>query len=86
MEASMGISISTALSTSVINTANQSATAAVAPSTQNTAAGDTDTVKLTVAQQVYDLYIQGQTVPQIATGLNLTVELVNSYLGLSATT
>jgi DNA-binding CsgD family transcriptional regulator len=81
----MGISISPALSTAAISTANEPATTAVAPATENTAAGDTDTVKLTVAQQVYDLYIQGQTVTQIATGLNLTVELVNGYLGLSTT-
>ena len=43
----------------------------------------TDTIQLTEAQQVYQLYNQGQQVPQIAGSLNLTVAAVNSYLGLS---
>ncbi len=81
----MSISISTALSTAPISTANEPATTVAAPASNNAAAGATDTVRLTVAQQVYDLYIQGQTVPQIATSLNLTVEFVNNYLGLSTT-
>jgi DNA-binding NarL/FixJ family response regulator len=42
-----------------------------------------DTVQLTEAQQVYQLYNQGQQVPQIAGTLNLSVTAVNSYLGLS---
>jgi DNA-binding NarL/FixJ family response regulator len=42
-----------------------------------------DTVQLTVAQQVYQLYNQGQQVPQIAVSLNLSVAAVNSYLNLS---
>ncbi len=43
----------------------------------------TDTVQLTEAQQVYQLYNQGQQVPQIADSLNLTVAAVNSYLNVS---
>lgn len=78
----MTISISSALSTAPPDTANAPA-AATAPSGSN--AVEADTVKLTLAQQVYDLYIQGQSVPQIATSLNLTVELVNNYLGLATT-
>jgi DNA-binding NarL/FixJ family response regulator len=42
-----------------------------------------DTITLTAAQQVYQLYNQGQQVPQIAGTLNLSVAAVNSYLGLS---
>jgi DNA-binding NarL/FixJ family response regulator len=47
------------------------------------ASQDSDTVQLTEAQQVYQLYNQGQQVPQIAGTLNLSVTAVNSYLGLS---
>jgi DNA-binding NarL/FixJ family response regulator len=43
----------------------------------------TDTIQLTEAQLVYRLYNQGQQVPEIAGTLDLTVEAVNSYLGLS---
>lgn len=43
----------------------------------------TDTVQLTEAQQVYQLYNQGQQISQIADSLNLTVAAVNSYLNLS---
>lgn len=44
----------------------------------------TDTVRLTEAQQVYQLYNQGQQVRQIAGSLNLTVAAVNNYLNLSS--
>lgn len=81
----MGISISTALSTVPINTANSPSTAAAAQPANSAPPAVTDMVKLTMAEQAYNLYTQGQTVPQIATTLNLTVELVNSYLGLSTT-
>ena len=40
-------------------------------------------VKLTEAQQVYQLNNQGQTVPQIANALSLSVEEVNNYLGIN---
>lgn len=43
-----------------------------------------DTVQLTVAQQVAQLYQQGQQVSQIATSLSLTVDSVNSYLGITS--
>ena len=45
-----------------------------------------DTVTLTEAQRVYELYNLGQTVTQIATVLNLPVESVNNYLGISSAT
>jgi len=44
----------------------------------------TDTVQLTEAQQVYQLYNQGRQVPQIADSLGLPVAAVNSYLNLSS--
>ncbi len=82
----MGISISSALSSVPINTADSGATPKTVQPTNNAPSAAADTVKLTMAEQVYNLYTQGQTVPEIATGLNLTVELVNSYLGLTTTT
>jgi DNA-binding NarL/FixJ family response regulator len=42
------------------------------------------TVQLTEAQRVYQLYDQGQQVPQIASTLSLSVTAVNSYLNLSS--
>ena len=45
-----------------------------------------DTVTLTEAQHVYQLYDHGQTVTQIAVSLNLPVESVNNYLGISTST
>ncbi len=43
-----------------------------------------DTVELTAAQQATNLYNAGQTIPQIAFTLHLSVDLVNSYLGISS--
>jgi DNA-binding NarL/FixJ family response regulator len=43
-----------------------------------------DTVQLTEAQQVYQLYNQGQKISQIANSLNLAVETVNVYLGIKS--
>jgi predicted transcriptional regulator len=37
-------------------------------------------IKLTVAEQAYQLSLQNQTVPQIANQLSTTVAAVNSYL------
>jgi DNA-binding NarL/FixJ family response regulator len=42
-----------------------------------------DTVQLTEAQQVYQLYNQGMQVSQIASSLSLSVAAVNSYLNIS---
>jgi DNA-binding CsgD family transcriptional regulator len=51
--------------------------------TEQAATASTDTVQLSVAQQVYQLYNQGQQVSQIAQSLSLSVGEVNSYLSLS---
>jgi DNA-binding CsgD family transcriptional regulator len=40
-------------------------------------------IKLTEAEQAYQLSLQEQTVPQIANQLSITVAAVNSYLGIS---
>ena len=50
---------------------------------QPTASPRTDTVRLSEAQQVYQLYNQGQQIRQIAESLNLTVSAVNRYLNLT---
>jgi DNA-binding NarL/FixJ family response regulator len=58
-----------------------------APAARPQPAGNvaTDTVQLTEAQQVYQLYNQGQTVSQIASSLSLSDAAVNGYLNLSST-
>jgi DNA-binding NarL/FixJ family response regulator len=51
---------------------------------QQPATRGSDTVQLTEAQQVYQLYNQGYPVTQIASSLSLTVAAVNSYLNISS--
>ena len=82
----MSISIYNSLSTATIAAANSSATAAAAQKIRQTANDSVDTVKLTESQQVHQLYNQGQPVSLIASSLSLTVDTVNSYLGISGTT
>ena len=41
------------------------------------------TLQLSEAQQVYQLYNQGQGIPQIATALNLSVSVIDNYLGIT---
>jgi hypothetical protein len=83
----MGLSISNALSIASLAAANPPSTSAApspaAQTTQQPAPAPADTVQLSEAQQVYNLYNQGQTVPQIANALSLTVDNVNFYLGVS---
>jgi len=81
----MNISISSVSST-VSSAANVASDAAAAQRPQPTANASADTVRLTEAQQVYQLYNQGQEVSQIATSLSLPVETVDSYLNITPTT
>jgi len=67
------------------STTNTAAAAASAVKPQPVASAGADTVQLTEAQQVYQLYNSGQRVSQIASKLSLTEAAVNSYLNLSAT-
>lgn len=82
----MSTSISSVLLNAPSVAANPSANAGSAPPAvkpqpaTNVAA---DTVQLTEAQQVYQLYNHGQRVSQIATSLSLTRAAVNGYLGLN---
>jgi len=82
----MSISISSSLSTASLAAANSSSTSAAAQKAQPTTNDPAYSVQLTEAQQVYQLYNQGQAVSQIATSLSLTVDTVNSYLDISGTT
>jgi DNA-binding NarL/FixJ family response regulator len=56
---------------------------AARPQPQPAASTSGDTVQLTEAQQVYQLYNQGQRVSQIASSLSLTQAAVNGYLNLN---
>jgi DNA-binding NarL/FixJ family response regulator len=79
----MSISISSSLSTASLAAANSSSTSAAAQTPQPTTNQSAYSVTLTEAQQVYQLYNQGQQVSQIATSLSLPVSAVNNYLGIA---
>jgi DNA-binding NarL/FixJ family response regulator len=79
----MSISISSSLSTESFAAANSSSTSAAAPTQQGTTDQSAYTVRLTEAEQVYQLYDKGQQVSQIATSLSLPVSRVNNYLGIA---
>lgn len=83
----MSIAISSALSTAELSAANSPSTAAVQQQARQQQVqqptNSTDTVTLTEAQQVYNLYNQGQTVPQISSSLSLPLSTVNNYLGIT---
>ena len=82
----MSSSIPSLLSTASFAPAPGASNAAAAlntqPVQQNTNVS-ADTVTLTEAQQVFNLYNAGQTVPEIATSLSLPVTMVNNYLGIT---
>jgi DNA-binding NarL/FixJ family response regulator len=82
----MSLSISSVPTTAAVTAANSGAAAAPAPQKvqQPVQTASADAVTLTAAQQVFQLYNQGQTVTQIATSLSLSVSLVNNYLGINA--
>ncbi|MFZ1011100.1 MAG: hypothetical protein WAN65_29950 [Candidatus Sulfotelmatobacter sp.] len=84
----MSISVSSALATASVaaNSPSTSATERIQQPTNQQTASSADTVRLTEAQQVYQLYNQGQAVSQIASNLSLTVSAVNGYLGNSGST
>lgn len=81
----MGISISNPLAALSDAAANFQRNEPAPQTVQQAANQPTDTVTLTAAQQVYQLYNQGHTISQIAFSLRLSVAAVNSYLGLSNT-
>jgi DNA-binding NarL/FixJ family response regulator len=80
----MGISISSALSTTTFAAANSYSTSAATRNPPSTTNDSGDTVKLSESQQIYQLYNQGQRVSQIATSLSVPVATVNNYLGITS--
>jgi DNA-binding NarL/FixJ family response regulator len=81
----MSISISSALSTVATNISLNATQTTRTEEPHQSASSGGYTVQLSEAQQVYQLYNQGQQVTQIAATLNLSVEAVNNYLGISNT-
>jgi len=76
--------ISSSLSVASLAATPSANTATATQKVQQPANTAGDTVKLTVSQQVYQLYNQGQTVTQIASSLSMAVSAVNSYLNISS--
>lgn len=82
----MSIGAITSLAVQNIATGRDEAQAVQAPQRApqaQTVANAQDTVQLTEAERVYQLYIQGQKVSQIAAALSLPVQAVDSYLNLT---
>lgn len=82
----MSIAISSALSTAEVAAVNSPSTTAAQQQVQQPQQStnpSTDTVTLNEAQQVYNLYNQGQTVPRISSSLSLPVSTINNYLGIT---
>jgi DNA-binding NarL/FixJ family response regulator len=80
----MSSAITSLLPTASFTSANSSPNTEATQAAQPTTHAQADTVTLTEAQQVYQLYNEGQQVPQIATTLSLSVEMVNNYLGITS--
>jgi DNA-binding NarL/FixJ family response regulator len=78
-------SIPSFVSTAASTTATAAANARPAPPQPPPTNTAQSTIQLTEAEQVYQLYIQGQPVSQIALNLGLPEALVNNYLNLSPT-
>jgi len=81
----MSFSISSLFPNAPSTPANASASAAPAQPAAPVAKASTDTVKLSEAQQVYQLHHQGKSVAQISSSLSLSVAAVNGYLNISNT-
>ncbi len=83
----MSISLSSALSIANAPTAanpSPNATQTTESPQPQSSSSTGYTVQLSEAQQVFQLYNQGQQVSQIASTLNLSVASVNNYLGISS--
>jgi hypothetical protein len=63
-----------------------SSTVSATPPAQLAMENEPYVIKLTVAEQAFQLSLQEQTVPQIANKLSVTVAVVKSYLGITDTT
>lgn len=81
----MTIPVTNSFSTPLSAVSNTYSDAAAQESQPQNISSSADTVTLSVAQQVYQLYDQGQSVSQIADSLSLPVESVDSFLGITTT-
>jgi hypothetical protein len=81
----MSISISSSFPSASFTAANTSTNVHAAPPTQTTTNDSATIVHLSLPQQVSQLNHQGQSVPEIASNLSLSIGIVNSYLGISPT-
>lgn len=81
----MAISISNSLPSASVGAAT-SLNSPAAQKAQPAPSGPEDVVQISADQQIHHLYEQGQRVSQIAFSLNLPIETVNSYLGITGTT
>ncbi len=79
----MSIAISNSTATTLPAAAGSSTSAAAAPKPQAVTTNQSDTVQLSEALQVEQLYNHGQTVPQIESSLNLSAQAVDSYLHIT---
>jgi DNA-binding NarL/FixJ family response regulator len=79
----MSISISS-IPTTVESGPKSAAASVPGPKALPPVTHEKDVVELAESQQVYQLYNQGEKISDIATSLRLSVEAVNSYLGISA--
>ena len=79
----MSSSISSLFPNAPSTAANASSNTAPARPAQPAEHAAEDTVQLTEAQRVHQLFFQGQKVSQIAFSLSLSVQAVNSYLNIS---
>ncbi len=59
-------------------------TAAAAQAQTQDSQNETDSVRLSEAQQAYQLYNQGLPITQIASSLSLSVAAVDNYLNISS--
>ncbi len=82
----MSLSIPSSFPAASYDASAVSSTAAAAPPAQPTSNSAPYVIKLTVAQQAFQLSLQEQTVPQIADTLSVTIAAVNSYLGITNST
>jgi hypothetical protein len=79
----MSLSIPSSFPTASPSEASVPRTAVAASPAQPPAEDPPFVIKLTEAQQVYQLSLKDQTVPQIANQLSLTVAAVNNYLEIN---
>jgi len=79
----MSSTISSSFPESLPAAANSGSAAAPAAQTAPSSNVAVDTVTLTEAEQVYQLYNQGQSVSQIASSLSMSEAVVNQYLNPS---